>query len=192
MTKESFTAESENEQFTRHQMQEQFDQLAMSPDMQATPLSHASLELGQTPISQAEDGTEILAMLEIPATEESNGYLMIGRHPDKGFFIAGPRTQKRELDKGNDERIDPSKGAIELGTYDGTVTLGKSGVILNGPNLTDGHEFKMPTRFALPVTSEFSDLTSRKHATIEIRQGKLTITDHSTNGTKVITRKTSQ
>src|ERR1039458_3587078 len=178
MTYENPQSQDTTEQFSRGQIQQQFELLGDSPDMTIVPLLNSSSEVDNYPITTSPDGTEILAILEIPKDETQDGFLMIGRHPDKGYFIAGPSSQSSELDKAIEDRRDFSVAPLEIGSEDGTkITFGKQAVTAEGPVISRNGKFELPKALTKTLRSEFSDYTSRKHATIEIKDGKLIVTD---------------
>jgi len=177
------------EKISRDQLQAQFEALGQSPETPIVVLQGNTLEIGDTPITTSEDGTEILAILAVPRDEKQDGFLMIGRHPDKGIFIGGPTSKSDELGKSLEDNRNFRFAPLEIGNEVGTkVTIGRAGVVAEGPVVDRPGSFELPKVLTRTLRTEFGDYTSRTQTAVEIRKDKIAITDLSSSQTRVLSR----
>lgn len=166
-----------------------FETLASQPNAELIDLTgNKSAVINSEPLIKDPDGeAELLAVLEIPMEDGVNGHLAVGYHPNQGFFIGGRFSKATELDKSMEDRIDFKVLPLSFGTAEGTkLTLGRTTCVDSEPGNED---FKLPPLLTRNIMTEFGSQTSGSHFTIEVKDGKLRVTDHSTNGTKLIKHK---
>lgn len=161
-----------------------FDNLAVTPGIKYVELEKSETASLIRPIGE-QNGIEYWAILRVPKTKGHDSYLLLGKHPEKGYFLSIDASDNRQLDLSLEDTINPAKAPASIGDQPGTqLVVGRAGYIYKVP---DHQPYDLDkNKYGAAIIESFGNQTSKTHFELTVTDGGINITDTSTNHTSLV------
>ncbi len=166
---------------TNNPVEAAFNRLHFSPDVEIVDMSQnnvVGVAISERVNGVKEDGVEYLALFGVPSDQDRDTVLGVFKGSDGQIYISN-----------GEDGVEPV-----LFQRDTRLTMGRAGVFVDTPGV-NGKVLRSridldPTR---SLIAGFGEQTSREHLIIDLdKDGKLYISDISTNGTEAILPKNAE